>query len=315
MPAFVPLVLTRIPVACQTAALQLAARAWPADERTGQLAAIEKLVAEGRAEDILLIEARRGAELVGAVLAQTLCGRSAVVWPPQSIDADDSTTAASLLQSLHDRLTASGTHLAQTILDSANEFPAATMVAAGYVYAGELCYMAALAECFPEREPPRDWTVEPLSTANRAPFIALIDATYQGSLDCPLVDGLRDTADVLEGYRSVGQYRPEYWLTVKHEKSDIGCLILADHPAQDQMEIVYVGVVNAARGRRLGLALTRHAQWLARQEGKARLVLAVDQANRPAILAYQSAGFVAWDRRSLFVRAFLQAPSSFVVMG
>jgi ribosomal protein S18 acetylase RimI-like enzyme len=87
---------------------------------------------------------------------------------------------------------------------------------------------------------------------------------------------------------------------------------MADHADQDQFEIVYLGVVPQARGERLGLTLTRHALWLARQAGRARVVLAVDAANRPAIDGYLVAGFAAWDRRSIFVRSLLRSelPSS-----
>ena len=60
----------------------------------------------------------------------------------------------------------------------------------------------------------------------------------------------------------------------------------------------------AARGRGFGVALTRHAQWQTGVAGRARLVLAVDAANRPAIAAYSSAGFVVWDRRCALLRIF-----------
>ena len=43
---------------------------------------------------------------------------------------------------------------------------------------------------------------------------------------------------------------------------------------------------------------------LARAAGAQRLILAVDAANEPAIAAYGTAGFSAWDRRSVFMRRF-----------
>ena len=33
--------------------------------------------------------------------------------------------------------------------------------------------------------------------------------TYEGTLDCPVLNGLRDMSDVLAGYRSTGHYHPE----------------------------------------------------------------------------------------------------------
>ena len=164
--------------------------------------------------------------------------------------------------------------------------------------------MSADARSFPSEQPHLEFNLEPFSPANHERLIRLIEATYRGSLDCPLVDGIRDTADVLAGYRAAGQFRLELWLLVQVGGRDVACLLLADHPAQDQFEIVYLGVCPECRGRGWGLALTRHAQWLAHRAGRSRVVLAVDAANAPAIAVYETAGFVAWDRRSLLVRVF-----------
>jgi mycothiol synthase len=90
----------------------------------------------------------------------------------------------------------------------------------------------------------------------------------------------------------------------RHDGADLGCLLLADHPDQRIWELVYMGIVPEARGRGLGLALARQAQWRARQAGAERLVLAVDAANEPALRGYAAAGFITWDRRSVFLKLF-----------
>ena len=56
------------------------------------------------------------------------------------------------------------------------------------------------------------------------------------------------------------------------------------------------------REKGFGLTMTRHAQWLTGQADRARLVLAVDAENRPAIAAYTAAGFHQWDRRYVYVK-------------
>jgi ribosomal protein S18 acetylase RimI-like enzyme len=67
------------------------------------------------------------------------------------------------------------------------------------------------------------------------------------------------------------------------------------------MELVYLGVIAQARGRGLGYALTRYAQWMTRQAGRGKLVLAVDADNAKALRLYAEAGFQSWDRRSVLV--------------
>ena len=113
---------------------------------------------------------------------------------------------------------------------------------------------------------------------------------------------MRDVADVLDGYRPNGPFDPARWLIVQADGADVGCLLLADQPRFDQWELMYIGVVPEARGRGLGLAMVRHAQWMAAQAGRQRLVLAVAADNHPAIAMYAAAGFITWDIRSIFLR-------------
>ena len=77
---------------------------------------------------------------------------------------------------------------------------------------------------------------------------------------------------------------------------------LADHPRNRQFELVYVGVRPESRGRGLGLIATRHAQLAARSAKRAKLSLAVDATNEPAVRIYHTAGFEVWDRRSVFLK-------------
>jgi len=132
----------------------------------------------------------------------------------------------------------------------------------------------------------------------------VLEATYEQTLDCPVLNGVRQIEDVLVGYRSTGAFSPDYWLIVRHGGKDVGCLLLADHPQHDNIELVYMGVMSSLRGRGWGIQITRQAQWLTRRAGRRRLVLAVDAANTPAVRMYAEAGFQTWDRRSVYLRRF-----------
>lgn len=293
--------LRRLPLVEGQDALCLAALAWPDNERAGQLAVIARLVVAGQADEFILIEARNESQLVGAILAQRLAGRTAVVWPPQTIGSDDA-AGRELLDAVCGQLAQADVRLAQALVEAPTCTTAKQLLAAGFIHAGDLLYMAAVSASFPREPISAELAFEAYSPANHDRLVAIVEATYRGSLDCPLIDGLRETADVLDGYRAVGEFRPDFWLLVREQDTDIGCLLLADHPADNQTEIVYLGIVPQHRGRGFGLALTRHAQWLAFQGGRSRLVLAVDAANGPAIAMYEAAGCVAWDRRSVLVR-------------
>ena len=53
-----------------------------------------------------------------------------------------------------------------------------------------------------------------------------------------------------------------------------------------------MGLVPGGRGQGWGTDLARYVQWLAREAGAARLVLAVDVRNDAALEVYAAAGFV-----------------------
>jgi mycothiol synthase len=299
-----PISLRRLPFEHGAEALRLVARAWPQDERAAQLAAISALATSGRASELVLVEARRDRQLVGASLAQCLPGKAAVVWSPQIAEVEDLATQQLLLQELHRFLSEAGVQLAQALVDEPSVDVRAALQAAGYIHAGDLSYMAALADCFPHRPPAAPLSYEPYQPDQPDRLERLVAATYGGSLDCPLVDGMRETADVLAGYRAVGVFRSDLWLIVRGHDRDVGCLLLADHPDENQLEIVYLGLVPAARGRGWGRLITAQALWMARQCRRSRVVLAVDATNWPAIAIYVAVGFAGWDRRSVLVRSF-----------
>jgi ribosomal protein S18 acetylase RimI-like enzyme len=147
-------------------------------------------------------------------------------------------------------------------------------------------------------------TLEPYDRFNHARLLSMVDRTYEGTLDCPRLNGVRDAEDVLATYRTSGQFDPNLWFLVRRQEEDVGCLLLADYPGTPHWELIYVGLAPAARGGGVGRKLVRQALWLASRAGKQRVILSVDAANAPAIGLYASEGFVAWDRRSILLRIF-----------
>ena len=168
----------------------------------------------------------------------------------------------------------------------------------------ELLYLVSPNSEFPTSPPATSLEFESYSPANHQRLARIVEATYQQTLDCPQLDGIRDVEDVLAGYRASGVFDASRWLIVRHDGADVGCLLLGDFPENDNWELVYMGVTPSARGHGWGIELVRYAQWRAGQAGRARLVLAVDAANGPAIRLYAAAGFQAWERRTVFVKIF-----------
>jgi ribosomal protein S18 acetylase RimI-like enzyme len=174
----------------------------------------------------------------------------------------------------------------------------------GFAELAELRYLVCFEEEFPESCPEGPLEFEVYREESYDRLKRVVAATYEGTLDCPGLNGVQRVEDVLAGYRATGVFDPARWLLVRHQGVDVGCLLLADHPDQDNMELVYMGVVSGYRGRGWGSAIARYAQWLTRLAGRPKLVAAVDTANGPGVEMYAGAGFEVWDRRRVFWRVF-----------
>lgn len=130
----------------------------------------------------------------------------------------------------------------------------------------------------------------------------LVAATYEGSLDCPMLNGKRSVSDVLAGYRAEGQRDESLWQVLREGERPVGCLFLADHPETDSIELLYLGVRPEERGRGLGAAVVQQAIALGRNRGRTVLALSADANNRPAGEIYRSLGFRRLDRRQVFLK-------------
>ena len=256
-----------------------------------------------------IFEARRDGRLAGAIYCEVQLGGSAGLWPPQisadfaAIDANFAERCvAELLQAACQWLAARRVRIVQSLLTTDAGPDAQRLQAAGFTHPADLLYLVSLANRFPEAPVATGLTFEPVSARGDDQLAELLEATYEQTLDCPALNGVQDCRDVLAGYRATSSFDPSRWFFVRRGERDVGCLLLADFPEANQWLLVYMGVVPEFRGQGLGIELVRHAQWLCREAGRARLVLAVDAANQPAIDIYAAAGFIAWDRRSVWLK-------------
>jgi len=285
-------------------ALQLAMRDLAAENRDRYVSVLAAGMSSGDVPPEGLLEARRGGRLVGALFSQAQGGRSAVVWPPRIVSGEPAATAGQLLAAASELLAHQGVCAAHALLETVTEADDVALRASGFEPLAELIYLMSLEETFPRERPVGAIDFEPYCPANHDRLVRVVEATYERTLDCPQLDGVRDTENVLAGYRATGTFDPARWLIVQHQGQDVGCLLLADHPQDESWELVYMGLIVSARGRGWGRHIARYAQWLTSQAGRPRLVVAVDAANAPATRMYLAVGFQVCDRRSVYLKTF-----------
>jgi ribosomal protein S18 acetylase RimI-like enzyme len=106
----------------------------------------------------------------------------------------------------------------------------------------------------------------------------------------------------MAGHRAAGEFDPSLWhVVVAPGGIPAGVLLTTAAPQHEALEVVYLGVSPAFRGRRLGKALVRLAMHQAAARKIDRVTLAVDGGNVPAQRLYYGAGFARVHARDALI--------------
>lgn len=187
---------------------------------------------------------------------------------------------------------------------------------AGFRNVGELTYLRKSNRGSAGRLPPaadERWgpgvevrtyaSLSPVATAAAdAVVIEALERSYEATLDCPELCGLRETADVLDSHRATGEWNPALWWVVLKDARPLGCMLFNVCRAQSSAELVYLGMAPSLRGAGLGSRLLAFGLARVRDEDAAEVTCAVDSRNEPAIRLYRRAGFRACAKRCAMVR-------------
>ncbi|MCE9591608.1 MAG: GNAT family N-acetyltransferase [Planctomycetes bacterium] len=182
--------------------------------------------------------------------------------------------------------------LIQALLDPNQNAHRATVQAAGFTHLSTLIYMQGpipRPRHTPELESGLE--VHAWSQAARPIFAENILASYESTLDCPGLLGLRHIDDILAGHMASGVFTPELWAAVTHRGRPVGVALVNLAQQRDTAELVYLGLCPPWRGRGIGRQLLNRAMALASARQATTMVLAVDDRNAPALRLYGSMRF------------------------
>ena len=132
---------------------------------------------------------------------------------------------------------------------------------------------------------------------HRQRFADAIGASYQQTRDCPSLVGLRTMADIIAGHQSAGVFDPNLWFALSCADEPVGVLLLNKMPQRHALELVYLGIAPKWRMRGLARQLLEHGLALAQRCRLPNMLLAVDQANAPALGMYRSLNFTETGRK------------------
>jgi ribosomal protein S18 acetylase RimI-like enzyme len=174
--------------------------------------------------------------------------------------------------------------------------------AGGFKHLATLLYMQNDLRQLSLKPPRRALRWETYSPQTHTLFTRVLEGTYQDSLDCGSLNGVRDIEDILASHRATGQYDPYYWRVGLAGTEPVGVILLAHMEEQQTFEVVYMGCLPEYRNQGYGASLLAHAVELSRSRGLSTISLSVDEKNLPARKLYESFGFIEMTRREVWIK-------------
>jgi len=300
-------------------------RATPTEVRAG----LEQILSGGggggalrpKIDEFLQFADRRGIDLgqmwiadlngavVWAVLPVVSPGKSMLLMAPNNYTSTAALrpVATQLVENVcADAKSRGDTQLAQVLIDPHDQEPQEVFAAAGFTRLAELVYLQVNVRRRGARNSgptlPAGLRWQTYSAATHDAFARAILASYQNSLDCPGLNGVRDIEDIIAGHKATGEFDPKLWFLLTQGDQPHGVLLLSRLPRVDTAELVYVGLAPEARGKGLGNVIMQHALDTLAREGLSRLSLAVDSTNTPALHLYYRHGMQRLGSRVAMLR-------------
>jgi ribosomal protein S18 acetylase RimI-like enzyme len=200
--------------------------------------------------------------------------------------------------------------IAQALPDPSEPWFVQALVDGGFTNVGHLAYLRRPAGAVGRLKPytlPEGIALTRVSDLPKSRveplLVEAMNRSYEDTMDCPELCGLRATKDILASHRDTGTYDPETWWLIYKDAQPQGCALFSPVPDAGSAELVYLGLSPQIRG----LGLGRHLLAMGLEEMRARhaswpMTLAVDRRNKPALHLYGSFGFRSFGERIAFVK-------------
>jgi mycothiol synthase len=243
--------------------------------------------------------------IIAAALPILSSGRTALLFTSRPVHSDsEAGENVSVIPMLIEAVCAATVgldiQLIQSLVDPSQETLQEDYLSCGFRTMAELIYLQALIrQSKPAPILPVNCYWEFYSQQNHDLFAAAILASYENSLDCPALNGVRSITDIIEGHKACGIFNPNHWMLLREkfetangwETRTLAVLLLTSSGHNSElMELVYLGVPAFARGRKIGDICMAQAFHLTSETNHRILSLAVDAKNIPALRLYYRHG-------------------------
>lgn len=281
------------------AACRLLFSALPEPDRTSRSNRALKLFQSGEFDAAGLLVVRDGSDLVGAILYQPHPGNAALVWPPGvKPTADSPATGDALVRGVLSEFDRLGVKQAQCLLPEAEQLRADALLRNDFRRVTRLASLCRPTKAEDESLPTSRLTFA-LAAAATPGFADVLMATYDGTLDCPELNGTRTADEVMAGNECGAGDGPPLWFLARERGEPVGLVMFLGRPRDGILELSYLGLVPGARRKGLGDELVRFLLRTSREMGAEWLILSADVRNTPALTTYRRWGFREHDRQEV----------------
>jgi len=256
--------------------------------------------------------------VLGGALVLPSAGRAAQVLASRPSTELEASATARAITAATLGLRPSEATIAQAVLDHAEAGTSAASRLGAFLAADftELATLDYLNRPLPRRgealKPtlPAGVTIDPWRRGDST-LISVLDASYERTLDCPGLCGLRRTEDILAGHLAAGRFVPGLWSILRTGARAVGALLLSPSHSGGEIDLVYLGLAPEVRGRGFGRLLLSHGLHQLAGRREALIALAVDRSNAPAARLYERSGFVKAGSRLAVIKPLVApfAPS------
>lgn len=274
----------------------------PQRERQRRVIHALELLREGEldARGVFVVPGDRGP--AGVFVCQPVAGAGGLVWPPVVACEEGEELEDSLIERGCSWLRQRGVRLAQCLLAPEERGLEKALLRNGFAAVTGLTYLRheeSLSVEMLAETGKVSW--ETYNQEAPSEFHRTMERTYEQTLDCPEVNGLRSMEEVIQGHQAQGRFDARNWWMARRAGKPVGVLLLVEQ-GRGEWEVAYMGVVPEARRQGIGRALLQHALCEARAAGVGCVHLSVDDRNEPARRLYEGMGFVPYDHRQVLLR-------------